>query len=500
MILGRTPLAGRLDEALTSLPVIAILRGLTTGDALDIVSALFEAGIRVAEVPLNSPDAFTTIALLKRHFGERMLIGAGTVTRTSQVDELQRCGADISVSPTMDIAVIKAAIAAGIVPIPGYSTPTEAFAAIAAGALHLKFFPAQGRAGEIASLRAVLPPGISIIAVGGVEPANMAALRAAGCTAFGIGNDIFQPGLDRDAVGARAARIVAAAGAPEKPTAKIMCNPEAVIGESPIWIEGDDSVFWVDPVGQRLLRHAAGTDGFSAIPLSQPVFGIAATPDGSIVGTLGNGFGTIDTGSGLVAPGGTVDVGKGCRMNDLAIDALGGLWGGSMHRGLLAGKGAIFHAASVSGPCRMVADGLGVANGMAFGPDGRLYVIDTLSRMLLAYPADLARATLGEPVIVADFLDVPGKPDGMIALADGSFWVAMWGGGLVVRIAADGALIEQIAVPSPNVSSVCLGAGGSLWISTSRMRLNSAQLARYPGSGGLYRVDWHAADRIKPSN
>lgn len=480
--------AERLDAALATMPVIAILRGLTSDVAVETVTALFDAGIRVAEVPLNSPDPFTTIAQLRDHFGDKMVIGASTVTTTAQVARLRDCGCDIIVSPVTDASVIAAALAAGMVPVPGYATPTEAFAAIAAGARHLKFFPAAGRAAEIAALRAVLPPGISIIAVGGVGAETLSDFRKAGCSAFGIGSDIFHPGVGAKAVAQRATSIATAIRASILPVPRLLCNPEAGIGESPVWCAHDNRVTWVDPVGQRLLHHAIGTQGHAETALTQSIFGIAATPEGRLVGTIADGFCAVDRDSGFLSPGSRAEVGAGCRMNDLTVDSGGGLWGGSMHRGLLAGKGAIFHAAGLDTPCRRVAAGLGVANGMAFGPDGRLYVVDTLARTLLAYPADIVTGSLGEPVIITDFADIPGKPDGMTGLADGSFWVAMWGGGRIVRIGVDGALIEQIELPCPNVSSLCLAGSGTLLVTTSRMRLGRDQLETASGSGGLYAV------------
>jgi sugar lactone lactonase YvrE len=124
---------------------------------------------------------------------------------------------------------------------------------------------------------------------------------------------------------------------------------------------------------------------------------------------------------------------------------------------------------------------------MKLSADGRtLFVIDTLERTLLAYPAD--RGMVGEPTIVSDFLGLPGKPDGMTLASDGTFWVALWGGGCVVQIARDGAFLRQIAVPAPHVSSLCFAGPDRLLVTTSRMRLSPQALLDHPGSGGLFEI------------
>jgi sugar lactone lactonase YvrE len=156
---------------------------------------------------------------------------------------------------------------------------------------------------------------------------------------------------------------------------------------------------------------------------------------------------------------------------------------------VLAARGTIFHAPAPDAAPVCVANGLGVPNGMGFSDDGgTLFVIDTLARTLLAYPADCAAGTLGEPVIVTDLMGVPGKPDGMALAPDGSFWVAMWGGGCVVRIDSGGALLREIPIPAPHVSSLCFAGDGTLYVTTSRMRMSPQQLAEHPGSGGLFAI------------
>ena len=266
-------------------------------------------------------------------------------------------------------------------------------------------------------------------------------------------------------------------------TARLVCNPEAGIGESPV-AGRDGEIVWTDPIAPRLLRFGAGR--LDQIALARPVWSLAAMPSGAWAGTLEDSFCLVD-GEGAVRTGPRATVDPGCRFNDMAVDPGGGLWTGAMHKGVLAGRGAIFHAPTPDAEPVRVFQGLGVPNGMSFSADGRtLFVIDTLARTLLAFPVDGGR--LGEPLIVTDFMNVPGKPDGMAIAPDGSFWVAMWGGGCVARIGCDGALLGMVAMSAPHVSSLCL-AGATLFVTTSRMRLSPDQLAGYPGSGGLFAID-----------
>jgi sugar lactone lactonase YvrE len=176
----------------------------------------------------------------------------------------------------------------------------------------------------------------------------------------------------------------------------------------------------------------------------------------------------------------------------MTIDPQGGIWAGMMHKGILATRGAIFRARSLHEPPTRVAAGLGVPNGMKLSADGRtLFVIDTLERSLLAYA--VAGDSLGEPVIVSDFLSQPGKPDGMAIAPDGSFWVAMWGGSCVVQLAPDGAFLRRIELPAPHVSSVYCAGANRLLVTTSRMRLSPQALLDHPGSGGLFEIRLEAA-------
>jgi sugar lactone lactonase YvrE len=266
-------------------------------------------------------------------------------------------------------------------------------------------------------------------------------------------------------------------------TVRLICEAEAVIGESPVWQDG--RVRWTDPVSRRLLSLDQNGE-FQSLVTPYSVWSMAALPDGTLAGTLDDRFCTISrTGEISASPLAIIDA--GCRFNDMTIDAHGGLWAGMMHRGILATRGAIFHARSLREQPTRVAYGLGAPNGMKLSADGRtLFVIDTLERTLLAYSVD--RGQLSEPVIVSDFLGLRGKPDGMTLAPDGSFWVAMWGGGCIVQLASNGAFLRHIALPAPHVSSLCFAGENRLLVTASRMRLSPQALLDHPGSGGLYEV------------
>ncbi|HEX7116468.1 MAG TPA: SMP-30/gluconolactonase/LRE family protein [Steroidobacter sp.] len=265
-------------------------------------------------------------------------------------------------------------------------------------------------------------------------------------------------------------------------TVRLLCDAQATIGESPVWDRG--RVRWTDPVSRRLLCFEQN-GSFRLIDMASSVWSLASLDDG-LIGALDDRFCAITEGGEMDAgPAATID--PGCRFNDMTVDARGGLWVGMMHRGVLATRGAIFHAPSLGEPPRRATTGLGVPNGMKVSADGRtLFVIDTLERTLLAYPIE--QGGLGEPAIVSDFLNLPGKPDGMTLAPDGTFWVAMWGGGCIVQLDSSGAFLRQIALPAPHVSSVCLAGPDRLLVTTSRMRLSSQALLDHPGSGGLFEV------------
>lgn len=201
----------RLSAALAEVPIIAILRGLTPDDAVAVGIALLDAGIRVMEVPLNSPDPLISIAAMADALGEHALVGAGTVLHIGEVQDLARCGARFVVSPNTNAAVIDAALDAGMDALPGYQTPTEAFAAVAAGAEWLKLFPAAPLGvAHFKALAAVLPAHVRTIAVGGVGAANARIWLDAGVSGLGVGSELYKPGDSAEVVAEKAATLVAA--------------------------------------------------------------------------------------------------------------------------------------------------------------------------------------------------------------------------------------------------------------------------------------------------
>ncbi|MCE7029773.1 2-dehydro-3-deoxy-6-phosphogalactonate aldolase [Jiella avicenniae] len=191
--------------------LVAILRGLAPNDCRAVVSGLIEAGFEAIEIPLNSPDPFRSIETASLLAPDGVLIGAGTVLDVASVDRLADCGGELLVSPNVDAAVLARAREQGLVTMPGVFTATEALAAAALGASALKFFPASvlGPSG-IAAIRAVLPAGLPIGAVGGVSEKDFAAYAAGGIRTFGLGSSLFRPGDDAATVKARAEKTVAA--------------------------------------------------------------------------------------------------------------------------------------------------------------------------------------------------------------------------------------------------------------------------------------------------
>lgn len=192
-------------------PLIAILRGITPPEAVDICGAILDAGIERIEVPLNSPDPFASIQAMVDAFGDKALIGAGTVLSTDDVGRVAQVGGKLIVSPNCDQRVIMATKAAGLQSWPGVMTPTECFAALKAGADGLKIFPASLLGPEgVKAIRAVLPHGTQVYAVGGAGPDNFDQWIAASADGFGIGSAIYKPGDSAATVATKARAIVAA--------------------------------------------------------------------------------------------------------------------------------------------------------------------------------------------------------------------------------------------------------------------------------------------------
>ncbi len=192
-------------------PLVAVLRGIRPDEVEAIGAALIAAGIRIIEVPLNSPEPYESITRLAGLAGDRALVGAGTVLDVEAVQRVAAAGGGLVVSPSTDLDVIAATVAAGMVSMPGFFTPSEALMAIRAGAHALKFFPAEaGSPAVLKALRAVLPREMPVLAVGGMTPEGVGAWQAAGADGFGLGASLYKPGVTAEAAGAVAARFVAA--------------------------------------------------------------------------------------------------------------------------------------------------------------------------------------------------------------------------------------------------------------------------------------------------
>lgn len=201
-----------LEDALAECPVVAIVRGVRPDEILAHAEALYDAGVRGVEVPLNSPDPIESVRRLAEVWGQRMVVGAGTVLTAASVDDVAAVGGRIIVSPNTSAEVIARAVELKLDPAPGFSTPTEAFAAIAAGARHLKLFPAVSFGpAHVKQIKAVLPSEVMVWAVGGVGPAQMAEWWSAGARAFGLGGELYRAGQSPQETAEKARRVVAAA-------------------------------------------------------------------------------------------------------------------------------------------------------------------------------------------------------------------------------------------------------------------------------------------------
>ena len=189
-----SPLLQKWNQSLERMPIVSILRGLEPSHCIEVASVLFEAGIEILEIPLNSPDPFKSISLIKEKYPEKV-VGAGTVVSVEQVNRCHDIRCDIIVSPNFDAEIASVAKSNGTIYCPGVFTPTECFNALHAGADALKLFPADmGGINLVMAYRSVLPKSTRLIAVGGVNFQNMESFIQAGVTGFGIGSALYQPG------------------------------------------------------------------------------------------------------------------------------------------------------------------------------------------------------------------------------------------------------------------------------------------------------------------
>ena len=198
-----------LQSFLEEMPLIAILRGITSAEATDVVGVLYQAGFRIVEVPLNSPDPICSIEQIASTFGDRMLVGAGTVLDPAEVEAVCDAGGQIIVSPNTDPDVVRASVARDAVSLPGAATPSEVFTALKAGAHGVKAFPAEMLTPTvIKSWKSLLPAKVPVLAVGGITTANAQTYWQAGVNGFGLGGSLYKAGKSIDAIAHDAAQFV----------------------------------------------------------------------------------------------------------------------------------------------------------------------------------------------------------------------------------------------------------------------------------------------------
>ena len=201
------------DAAFAVCPLIAILRGVRPDEVVAIGEELVAAGFTLIEVPMNSPDPLDSVARLVAALGDRAMIGAGTVLTVDQVAAMRDAGGRMVISPNTNLDVIRASAAAGLVSLPGIATPSEALAALDAGATALKLFPAEAASPTILkAMRAILPSDLRVLPVGGIVPEGMSPWRQAGAAGFGLGSALYKPGMTAAEVGIRARAFVTALG------------------------------------------------------------------------------------------------------------------------------------------------------------------------------------------------------------------------------------------------------------------------------------------------
>ena len=201
----------QLEQLFADLPVVAIIRGVQPEEAVEIGSAIADAGIKIIEVPLNSPESFKSIENLAKHFGDECVVGCGTLVNKKDAKRVADAGGQIAVTPNSNPAIIKRCRKLGLVPMPGWATPSEAFAAYQAGARYLKLFPASTYGlGHVKAVTAVLPNDAKILAVGGVGASDAEEWLNGGVDGFGIGSEIYKAGRSAEEVAERAAAVVKA--------------------------------------------------------------------------------------------------------------------------------------------------------------------------------------------------------------------------------------------------------------------------------------------------